>query len=167
MLFNTKQNVERRGASGRSGHGFLKSSVISDEFPVLSFPASRRYGVDSRGRNRTRTCVSCLRVALRTIAPRFRRHNRQSGAAFYQEFSGRRGALDRLRRPDLEVLSAKAGVRTGPGLKAAQAIHDFLSRTSKINLAIFFLKDWRQRGFALHWVADELSQPAVRARFRH
>jgi hypothetical protein len=44
------------------------------------------------------------------------------GTAFNQKFSSRHGALDRLRCPNVEVLSAKAGVRTRPGLKAAQAI---------------------------------------------
>ena len=40
----------------------------------------------------------------------------------YQHFSGRCGALDRLRCPDLEVFSPKTGVRARPGLKAAQAV---------------------------------------------
>jgi hypothetical protein len=61
------------------------------------------------------------------------------GTAFNQKFSGRHGALDGLRRPDMEIFSAEAGVRSRPGLKAAQAVQDFLSCVLKINLAILFL----------------------------
>ncbi len=49
----------------------------------------------------------------------------------------------------MEILSAKAGVRARPGLKASQAIYDFLGCTVKINLAVFLLKDGRQRGFGM------------------
>src|SRR6185369_1210739 len=56
-----------------------KSSIVSDKLPVVSFPASRRPGVDSRGGSRPRAFVSCLRVVLRAVAARFLRHNRQTG----------------------------------------------------------------------------------------
>src|SRR5579864_9301340 len=67
----------------------------------------------------------------------------------YQHFSSRRGMLDWLRCPEVEVLSPKTGVRARPGLKATQAVKNFLGGQAKINLAVFFLQDGRQCRFGM------------------
>ncbi len=56
------------------------------------------------------------------------------------------GVLHGSRRPDVQVFPAETGVRARPGLEAAQAVQNFLSAQLKINQAIFFLQDGRQRG---------------------
>src|SRR5450432_1124121 len=63
--------------------------------------------------------------------------------AFDQQSAFGKTTLHWLCIPHLQALAAEAGERAGPGLEAAQSITNLFSGATKINAAVFFLKNWR------------------------
>ena len=113
--------------------------MISSRFSVAQLLAGARLiAVDEVGR----------RHAFLALELHFEQFQSASAATtdnqvtiLHKNFSRRQRALDRLRRPDVEILSAKAGecARARAGIRAGDS--DFLSGALKIDPAIFFLQD--------------------------
>ena len=70
--------------------------------------------------------------------------NQEEAALVNHDFTCRQHALHRLRSPNVQILSAKAGVCARPGLEATQPIQDFMGGKVKINPAVFFFQDGSQ-----------------------
>ena len=67
----------------------------------------------------------------------------QETTVFHANLGWRDEAVERLDFVELKILATKLCVGARPGLESAEAIVDFCRGAGKVDLAIFFIKDWR------------------------
>ena len=150
FALDAKQNVERSGA--RWGNCSLR---------ILGFGLhSRQYDGSSRRGENNRAALRAERLAgLETIAVNkvssgrsflaFQLHFEKfdSGAfaaadkkmiAFWCQLGRWPVAIEGTRLPDLQILSSKFRIRSGPRLKATQSIQDFPGWAREIDEPVFF-----------------------------